>query len=128
MNKIAQIDLYDKNTTSGSLQGFGSLGLETNPASEAPNLFVAFISSAIGLITLIAVIWFIFTFISGALGIISSGGDKNSMEAAKKRITSGLIGLTITVLGVIIIRFIGSIIGLGDILEFSNLFQRLIIK
>ena len=94
---------------------------------QSVNTFAAFISSAIGLITLIGIIWFVFIFITGAVGIITSGGDKNSNESARKKITSGIIGLIVTFFGILIVRFIGKIFGL-DLLDFADMFGTLIIK
>ena len=126
MMKIAQIDLFNGN----GYEGFGRLGLEQGKGApgDSSTIFAQFISSSIGLITLIAVIWFVFIFITGAIGIITSGGDKNSNEAARKKISSGVIGLVVTVLGLLIIRFIGAVIGFGDILDFGTMFNLLIIK
>ena len=118
MMKLAQINLYDPST--GNLKGFGPLGLEQN--QDGVTVFATFISSAIGLITLIGIIWFIFIFITGALGIITSGGDKNSLEVAKKRITSGIIGIVVMLFAILIIGFMGTIFGLGEILNFQYLF------
>ena len=122
MNKLTQIDL----APAGGYKGFGALGLEQN--QNGVSVFATFISSAIGLITLIAIIWFVFIFLTGAVGIITSGGDKNSNESARKKITSGIIGLVITVFGILIVRLIGNIIGLGDVLNFGTMFEKLIIR
>jgi len=72
MMKLAQINFYDGQ----GFSGFGPLGLEGKSANEAPSLFASFISSAVGVITLIGIIWFVFILIMGAVGIITSGGDK----------------------------------------------------
>lgn len=126
MNLIAQgkINLFEDT----GLYGFGPLGLEGKSANEAPTLFATFISSAIGLMTLIGIIWFVFTFITGAIGIITSGGDKNSMEKAKQKLSSGVIGLVVMIFAILIIQFIGSILGLDNILNFQLLFGQLGIK
>jgi len=118
------INLFDGQ----GLYGFGPLGLEGKTAGEAPSLFATFISSAIGLMTLIGIIWFVFIFFIGAIGIITSGGDKNSMEQAKKKLSSGLIGLVIMLFAILIIGFIGNIFGLNNILNFQYLFGLLQIK
>jgi hypothetical protein len=119
MKNLAQLDF-------GKLRGFGPLGLENQTTgSGAMGVFSNFISSAIGLITIIAIIWFIFVFISGALGIISSGGDKAALESAKKRITSGAIGLVVVIAGMFIIQLIGRIIGIPDILNIGALFNKI---
>jgi len=124
MKRIAQINLYDGQ----GFYGFGSLGLEGKSAQDAPNLFTTFISSAVGLMSLIGIIWFVFIFMTGAIGIITSGGDKNALEQAKKKISSGIIGLVVMLFAILIIGFIGSLFGLNNILNFSTLFSLLIIK
>ena len=112
-NLIAQkqIDLGE------SLRGIGPLGLEGKRAWEGGLVFNKFISSAIGLMTVIATIWFIFLVIAGAYGIMSAGGDKAQLEAARKRLTSGITGFVVVIMAVFIIRFIGSLLGLEDILN-----------
>ena len=108
----------------GTLRGIGPLGLEGKPdASVAMGVFSNFISSAIGLITIIAIIWFVFIFIMGAIGIISSGGDKQAMESARKKITSGVIGLVVVIAGMFVIQLIGRIIGIPEILNITKMFN-----
>lgn len=122
INKIAQINLYDPAT--GNLKGFGPLGLEQG--QDGVSTFAKFISTALGMITVIAIIWFVFIFITGALGIVTSGGEKGSMESAKKRITSGIIGLVVTILGMLIMRLIGKVFGL-DLFDFGEMIKALTI-
>lgn len=122
MMNLAQINLYDP--SKGSLVGLGPLGLEQG--QDGVTVFAKFISTSIGLITVIAIIWFVFVFISGTLSIITSAGDKGSNEAAKKRISSGIIGLVVTLLGILIIRLIGMIFGL-DLLNFGAMITALTI-
>lgn len=123
--KLSQdLKLYED---ADGLKGFGQLGLEFGVGTPIL-VFTKFLSSTIGLISLIAVIWFIFTLILGAVGIITSGGDKNAMESSKKKITSGVIGLLATIFAIFIIRFIGFIFGIPDILNPTAVFEKLIIK
>lgn len=123
--KLAQdLKLYEG--TDG-LKGFGQLGLEFGIGSPIL-VFTKFLSSTVGLISLIAVIWFIFTLILGAVSIITSGGDKNSMESAKKKITSGIIGLIATIVALFILKFVGFVFGIPDILNPTAVYEKLIIK
>lgn len=124
MNKLTQINLFEGE----GYKGFGPLGLDQKSAEDAPAIFTNFISSAIGLISVIAVIWFVFVLITGALGLITSGGDKNTAETSKKKITSGLIGLILTIIGVWLVRFVAFIFGLGDVLDVGNLLELIQIK
>lgn len=122
INKIAQIEL----APDGGYKGFGPLGLENN---QAPiSVFSAFLSSAIGLITIIGIIWFTFTIIMGAVGIITSGGDKASNESARKKITSGIIGLVVLVAGIFIVNLIGTLIGIPTILNIGGFINQITIK
>ena len=86
-NLQAQIPVYPPGE---KLEGEGPLGLEGKLSSEGILIFQKIISSAIGVITIIATIWFIVQFITGAVGIISSGGDKAKYEEARSKITNGL--------------------------------------
>lgn len=98
--------------------GFGPLG--TN-VGNGIGTFTNFVSTTIGLMTIIAIVWFIFTFILGAIGIISSGGDKNALESAKKKITTSLIGLVVVIVAVFIIDLIGYLLGFSGATSFLNL-------
>jgi hypothetical protein len=108
----------------GGFKGFGKLGLQgDSSASNASGTFSNFISSVIGILTIIAFIWFIFLFITGAISYMSAGGDKTAIESARKRIVNGLVGLVIVIAAIFIIRLVGYLIGIPDILNFVSLFS-----
>lgn len=108
----------------GGFRGFGKLGLQGDSlASNAPLTFSQFISSTIGVITIIAIIWFIFILFTGAISYMSAGGDKTAIESAKKRIVNGLTGLVVVIVGIFIIRLVGYLLGIPDILNFVSLFS-----
>jgi hypothetical protein len=111
-NLIAQIPIYPENGFTGE----GPFGLEDG-YSEAGLLFNRFVSSTVGLLTIVAGIWFIFVFITGAISVIGSGGDKVKVEAARNRILHGIIGLAVTVAAIFTIELIGRILGLDLILN-----------
>lgn len=109
----------------GPLRGFGKLGLETDiEGSTALSVFSKFISSIIGLMTIIAIIWFIFVLLTGAIGIIGAGGDKAALESSRKKITTGLIGLVVTIAALFIVKLVGYLIGI-DILNITGLFEQI---
>src|SRR5574340_1254041 len=99
--EIYTLSLHD------ALPIFGPLG---NPGGSGIDVFSKFLSSAIGLLTIIAFIWFIFLFLTGAIGIMTAGGDKAALENARKRIINGLIGLIVVVAAMSIISLIGFIL------------------
>lgn len=102
----------------GGFKGPGG-GVFADPANNAPSKFQDLFSLIIGVMTVIAGIWFMFTFIIGAIGIITSGGDKNAYATARSRISTGLTGLIIVVFAVAIINLIGKILGF-DILNIAQ--------
>ena len=124
MNKLAQIKLYDGD----SLQGFGALGLQGKSAGESGSIFTTFISSTIGIITLVAVIWFVFVVLTGAIGMMTAGADKNALENGKKIISSGLIGLVVTISALFLVDFVGKLFGLDNMLNVVKLITDLTIK
>lgn len=74
------------------------------------------ISAIVGLLTVVAGIWFIFQFITGALQWLASGGDKNGLQQAQQKISNSLLGLVIVVAAIAIIKLIGTFLGF-DILN-----------
>ncbi|OGM55860.1 hypothetical protein A3F62_05595 [Candidatus Woesebacteria bacterium RIFCSPHIGHO2_12_FULL_44_11] len=102
----------------GGFRGIGPLGLEGKAeGSWGLRVFNSTISTAIGVMTVVAIIWFTFQLITGAIAIIGASGDKAKMENAKGKITSALIGLVIVIASVFLIDLIGNLIGIPNILE-----------
>lgn len=87
---------------SGSLAGSRTLGLEK--VTDA-------VSAIIGVMTLGAAIWFIFQFLVGGIGWITSGGDKGKLTEARDRLTNAFIGLIIVVAGWGILALAGKFFG-----------------
>ena len=93
-------------------QGLGQLGDTTLLSSPFATLN-DILSIMVGIITLIAGIFFIFLIITGGLMYMSAGGDKGKVQEAQKKITSGLIGLVIVFAGVLIAGFISYVLGVN---------------
>jgi uncharacterized membrane protein len=102
--------------------GNGALANPNSGAGGAVGVFSGFISGVIGVMTIVAVIWTVFNIITGAIGIISSGGDKQALESARKKITTGIIGLVIVLVALLIIEVLGYFLGLNNILNIQYLF------
>jgi len=74
------------------------------------------LSLIIGLITTAAGLAFLLFFIFGALQWITAAGDQGKVEAARKQMTNGAIGLVIIIMSFAIVGVVGSVLGL-DILD-----------
>lgn len=104
----------------GGFVGFGTLASCQGNACIVT--FAKILSTAIGLMTIIGFIWFMFILFTGAIGIIGSGGDKQAYEGARKKITTGLIGLVVLIAAIFILDLVGIIIGV-NFLTIDQLFS-----
>lgn len=100
-----------------SLPGF--LGSGASVAS-APVTLENIVSTAIGVMTIIAFIWFVIQFFIAAVQIIGSGGDKNALANARGKLSTSVIGLVVVIGAIFFIELIGFILGL-DILSLADL-------
>lgn len=96
----------------GTLEGLGPLGKFNITKEMAVELFNTVLSNIIGVMTVVAGLWFIFQFIIGAFGWLTAGADKAAVENAQKRITNSLIGLAIVVAAIFLIDLLGTLMGL----------------
>jgi hypothetical protein len=92
----------------------GNVGLDS---SDPVKTLASLISTVIGLLTVIAALYFMFMIITGAIGIISSGGDKGAYEDARKKITTGAIGFVVVIAAMFIMSLISILLGLPNILD-----------
>lgn len=69
------------------------------PVNAVQNL-EKIVSQVIGVLTLVAAIYFGIQIILAGFAFISAEGDKNKMEVARKRLTEGVLGLVLVVVAV----------------------------
>ena len=96
----------------------GPLG--QHPTTDAPSQLENVISTAIGVMTVIAFIWFIVQFFVAAFQIISSGGDKAALEGAKQKLTTSAIGLVVVIAAIFLIQIVGTVLGINILTGISD--------
>jgi len=112
----------------GTLKGIGKLGGENNnlnTAAGAAGTFTGILSNVIGVLTILGIIWFVVILFLGAIGWLSSGGDKAKLEKAQKQITSAIIGLVIVLSAIFLADLAGTIFGMPNILSISDFILKL---
>ena len=119
MNKITQIKL----SPDDGFKGFGSLGLENEIPEDAGGVFNNLVSTIIGLMTVVAFVWFVFLLIAGAISMMGAGGDKAKLETAKQKLTTGIIGVIVVIAAVFVVDLIGNLFGIPDILNPAELIK-----
>src|SRR3972149_7006551 len=103
------------------LSGIGNIGQGTN----AVVVLAQVLSSTIGLLTVVAALFFMFILITGAIGIISSGGDKGAFEDARRKMTTGAIGLVVVIAAMFIMDIITTLLGIRNILNIGEMIERI---
>jgi hypothetical protein len=121
MNLLAQVE----HPIGNSFEGIGTYGLQGQAPSNAPALFSGILTNIVGLITIVAGIWFMFLLITGGISWMASGGDKGKLAEARSRMITGVVGLTIVVAALFIAEILGSLVGLGDILNPTSYINRI---
>ncbi len=86
------------------------------------NFFQKLIPSLISLALIGGVLIFFFILVSGAIQWISSGGDKQSLESARGKITNAIVGIVILFATFAIIRLLEHFFGISILtLDISKL-------
>lgn len=104
----------------GPLRGIGPLGLEGKEPTAGAGIFVNAISNIIGFLTAVAIIWFIFQFLLGAIGWISAGGDKGKLEQARSKLANAFVGIIIVFTALVLVSAVGALLGI-NILNFGKI-------
>lgn len=123
---ISSILLADNGTGLGILRGLGPLGfegLENITKEDAFQLLSNTLSVIVGVLTVIAGIWFLFQIITAGYQWLSSGGDKASVAAARDKLTYSLIGLVIVVMAFAIVSLVGTLFGI-DFLNPASVLEK----
>jgi len=88
--------------------------------ADSTNQVEKVISTVIGFLSVVAVIFFVIQIILAGYGFISASGDEKKIEVARKKITEGVIGLTVVIVALGLGSFIASLLGLGSIFDLNS--------
>jgi len=108
----------------GHIRGRGFLGLEdVNAAISTGVPFTRLgitMSVIIGVLTTVSFLWLVFKLLIGAIGILSSGGDKAKLSQARGNITFALVGFVVVISSYFVLKLIGFVVGF-DFLDMGEL-------
>lgn len=117
---LAQVSL---GRIGGPGEGFGPWA-NLGDIAAAAGAFTGVISRTLGLLTIVAGLWFVFQLIWGSYDFLYAGAEKERVERAKKRITNAVVGIIITVAAYAIASLVGSMLGF-KILDPGSIIQDL---
>lgn len=111
--QLTALPLFAQNNFDFTLSQPKGLGAQSNigPGAQAEGLVQTIILNIITLFFAVGGIGVIIFFIWGAVDWIMSGGDKEKVSNARKKMTNAIIGLVILALSFAIIRVVGAIVG-----------------
>lgn len=106
------------------LSGIGKIGLENGGDPVA--ILARILSVTVGVLTVVAAIYFMFNLITGIIGVISAGGDKGTIEDAKRKVTTGFIGLVAVIAAMFIMDIIAKVLGIPTILDLQAMIDAIV--
>jgi hypothetical protein len=100
-------------------------GIVPTSNEDATTKIETYISNIIGILTIVAVIFFIIQIIFAGYGFLSSEGDEKKMETNRARLTNGVMGIFIIVVAVGIGSLIAKLTGLENPLDINLMFTNM---
>ncbi|OGM19348.1 hypothetical protein A2685_02225 [Candidatus Woesebacteria bacterium RIFCSPHIGHO2_01_FULL_37_10] len=95
------------------INGMGIFSNITGVLQNPFNHIDILISFIVGFMSMVAGIWFIFLIFIGGYSYMTAGGDKSAIEEARKKLTTGVIGLVVVISATFLAGFLGYLIGLN---------------
>lgn len=102
-------------------------GSTTIPTSgtEATTMAEKLLSNILGILTIVAVIYFVLQIIFAGYGFLSSEGDVKKMEMNRSRLTNGILGFFIIVVAIAVVSLLSQLLGLGNVLDLNQMFTNM---
>lgn len=102
-----------------------SPGIQVDASTGGVSNLEKIISSVIGILSVIAVIYFAIQIILAGYSFLSSQGDEKKLEVARTRLTNGILGLTIVIIALGVASLLASLLGIKDVFDLQTIFSRL---
>lgn len=97
-------------------------GIKTTSTTGSVTLLEKIISTGIGMLTVIGVIYFIIQIILAGISMISSQGDPKELATAKKRLTNNILGLAIIIIAYGFGALLAKLMGVSSVFDLSTIF------
>jgi hypothetical protein len=98
-------------------------GIQVSSQTGSVTMLEKIISTIIGVLTVVGVIYFTIQIILAGFSLIASQGDPKEFQSAKKRLTINIIGLAIIILAYGLGALIAKLLGMTSIFDLSTVFK-----
>ena len=95
------------------------------PSGDGTSQLDKIVSQVIGIMTIFAVLYFIFIVIIGGYNFIAAQGDEKQIETARKQLTNGILGLVIVIIAVGLGSLVATLFGIPNILDLNSMFSKM---
>ncbi len=93
-----------------------------DPGANGTVTLEKIIGQVIGVLTIVAVVFFTVQIILAGYAFISSNGDQDKIKTSRKRLTEGVLGLTIVVVAVGLGSLVATLLGIKNALDLNAVF------
>ncbi len=95
------------------------------PVTNATSQFETYAGQLVGVLTIIAVLYFVAQVIFAGYAFIASQGDEKTMENTRHRLTEAVLGLTVIVIAVGLGSLIALLLGIPNVLDINSMFVKM---
>ncbi len=99
------------------------VGVDPNKYGNATLTAEKIIGQVIGILTIVAFIYFAIQMILAGYAYFTSEGDKGKIETARKRLTEGILGAFIVVIALGLAALIASLAGIDNVFDLEVMFN-----
>lgn len=105
-------------------QNYKIVGPGINPGTgvEATTAFEKLISNIMGVLTIVAVIWFAIQIILAGYGLMTAHGDPKKVEEGWSKLTNGILGIFIVVIAAGLAALLAKLLGLSNPFDLNAFF------
>jgi hypothetical protein len=103
-------------------------GLGVDPGTNGTLALEKIVSQVIGILTIVAVIFFAIQIIIAGYNFIAAEGDEKKMEAARQSLTNGVLGLVIVVVAVGLGSLLALLAGIPNVLDLNTMLSNMGLK
>ena len=96
------------------------------PTGNSASQLESIISSVIGVLTIVGFIYFAIQIILAGYSFVSSQGEAAKLEAARNRLTNGILGIVIVVIAFGLTAFLANLLGLKYVFNLSDFINSII--
>jgi hypothetical protein len=98
-------------------------GIKPTGGEESVHQLESIISSVIGIMTIVGVIYFTIQIILAGYSLIASHGDPKELQTGTKRLTNGVMGLAIIVLAYGLGALITNLLGMSNVFDLTKVLK-----